>query len=170
MSKQNFDAALAQKLSELEKSKMPERDLWQGIELALANEPAPNQIPHETPKKTVSTRIFAVAATFAFIGLFSWFSMNQPEQGVIGGQELVAALSDQHREQKDALLVRFRDQPALTQNWEQQLDELDDAAAAIKSALKEEPNNIALLKMLQNVHQQQIDLIERVHAPKWQQI
>lgn len=170
MSKQNFDTALKQKLDELDKSKMPERDLWQGIELALANEPAPNHIPQEEPKKAVGARVFAIAATFAFIGLFSWFSMNQPEQGVIGGEALVAALSDQHEEQKDALLVKFRDQPALTQNWEQQLDELDDAAAAIKSALKEEPNNIALLKMLQNVHQQQIDLIERVHAPKWQQI
>ena len=26
---------------------------------------------------------------------------------------------------------------------------------------------MALLKMLQNVHQQQINLIERVHSPKW---
>lgn len=169
MSKQNFDAALKQKLGELDKSKMPERDLWQGIELALANAPAPNQMEPEKPQIVSGARMFAVAATFAFIGLFSWFGMNQPAPGV-GGQELVAALSDQHQEQKDALLVKFKDQQALTENWQQQLQELDDAAIAIKAALKEDQDNIALLKMLQNVHQQQIELIERVHAPKWRQI
>ena len=44
------------------------------------------------------------------------------------------------------------------------------AADAIKAALENDPNNMALLRMLQSVYQQQIDLIERVHAPKWQQI
>lgn len=170
MSSQHFDTELKYQLDNLDKTKKPQRDLWQGIELALANEAAPNQIVEHQPSKAKGARMYAVAATFAFIGLFGWFTVNQPDQGMIGGQELVAALSNQHEDQKDALLVKFRDQPALTQNWEQQLDELDDAAKAIKTALKEDPNNIALLKMLQNVHQQQIELIERVHAPKWQQI
>ncbi|AGH47072.1 hypothetical protein C427_4973 [Paraglaciecola psychrophila 170] len=48
--------------------------------------------------------------------------------------------------------------------------ELDDAADAIKTALENEPNNMALLKMLQSVHQQQINIIERVHSPKWSQL
>ncbi|WP_346993140.1 hypothetical protein [Alteromonas gracilis] len=47
---------------------------------------------------------------------------------------------------------------------------MDDAADAIKTALKEDPDNSALIKMLHHVYQQQIALIERVHAPKWQQI
>ena len=67
------------------------------------------------------------------------------------------------------MLVRFQEQPALTHNWQEQLTELDEAADAIKAALENEPNNMALLKMLQSVHQQQINLIERVHSPKWQQ-
>ena len=170
MSRENFDTALKHQLDELDREIQPKRDLWQGIELALANEPAPDQVEPNQPRQMNGARMFAVAATFAFVGLFGWFTVNQPDQGMIGGQELVAALSNQHQQQKDSLLVKFKGQPALTQNWEQQLDELDDAAKAIKTALKEDPNNIALLKMLQNVHQQQIDLIERVHAPKWQQI
>ena len=67
-------------------------------------------------------------------------------------------------------MVRFQDQPALTQNWQDQLTGLDDAADAIKTALENKPNNMALLKMLQSVHQQQINLIERVHSSKWSQI
>lgn len=170
MSNQNFEAMLKHQLDDLQKEVKPQRDLWQGIELALANEPVPNEVEAEQPKKVNATRLFAVAATFAFVGMFSWFSFNQADSHIAAGQELVAALSSQHQEQKEALLVQFKGQPALTMNWEQQLDELDDAAQAIKSALKEDPDNIALLKMLQSVHQQQIDLIETVHAPKWQQI
>jgi hypothetical protein len=64
-------------------------------------------------------------------------------------------------------LIRFQDQPALTQNWQDQLTELDDAAVAIKMALRNESNNMALLKTLRYVHQQQINLIERVHSSKW---
>ena len=67
-------------------------------------------------------------------------------------------------------MVRFQDQPALTQNWQDQLTGLDDADDAIKTALENKPNNMALLKMLQSVHQQQINLIERMHSPKWQQL
>ena len=149
---------------------MPERDLWQGIELALANEPAPSQIPEETPQLTRGQpKMWAVAAAFAFVGVLSWYSLNQT-QPQLAQEDLVAALSSQHEEQKQALLVEFEGQPALTQNWQQQLKELDEAAGAIKAALEQEPNNVALLKMLQNVHQQQIDLIERVHAPTWRQI
>jgi hypothetical protein len=88
---------------------------------------------------------------------------------MITGDELVAALSAQHEEQKSALLIQYQGRTALTQNWQQQLAELDSAAVAIKKALANEPNNMALLKMLQSVHQQQINLIERVHSPKWSQ-
>ncbi len=166
----DFDASLRDKIGALQKDKQPERDLWPGIELALANEAAPNQqtlagdkSPHQ------NTKWMAMAAAFAFVGVLSWYGINQPADNITGDQ-LIAALSNQHEEQKDALLVKFQGQPALTENWQEQLTELDQAAAAIKAALREEPNNVALLKMLQNVHQQQINLIERVHSPKWRQI
>ena len=169
MSNNDFESALKQQLGGLQKEQMPERDLWQGIEIALANEPAPNEIKEEQPAAQGQPKLWAVAAAVGFVGVLSWYGMNQP-QTALTQEDLVAALSSQHEAQKDELLVQFEGQPALTQNWEQQLKELDEAADAIKAALKQDPNNVALLKMLQNVHQQQIDLIERVHAPKWQQI
>lgn len=170
MSNNDFESALKKQLGELKQEQMPERDLWQGIELALANEGAPVDIKEQQPvRANPQPKLWAVAAAVAFVGVFSWYSLNQTQTELTQG-DLVAALSSQHQEQKQALLVKFQDQPAHTQNWQQQLQELDEAAIAIKAALEQEPNSVALLKMLQNVHQQQIDLIERVHAPKWRQI
>lgn len=169
MNKQNFDADLKQHLNNIEKTKLPERDLWAGIEHSLNDELTPNQLKDSEEKRDAKPKLYGIAAALAFVGLFSWYGFEQ-QQDMVTGQQLVAALSSQHAQQKDALLVKFKDQPALTQNWQQQLDELDAAAVAIKKALEQEQNNVALLKMLQNVHQQQIELIERVHSPKWQQI
>lgn len=163
MSKTNFEQALADQLTNLKKEQQPERDLWPGIELALSSEVL------EPSPRVAGKKMYLVAATVAMFGLIGWLSVKQQPVSLTG-VDLVASLSEQHLEQKNALLVRFQDQPALTQNWQTQLTELDDAADAIKTALENEPNNMALLRMLQSVHQQQINLIERVHSPKWQQM
>jgi hypothetical protein len=161
MNNNDFDTHLKQQLAVLPRDKQPDRDLWQGIELALANE--------TVSKSQVPAKYYLLAASFAVFALLGWLSISQ-QPNLLSGDDLVAVLSDQHQQQKNALLVKFKDQPALTQNWQQQLTELDEAAGAIKAALEKEPNNMALLKMLQNVHQQQINLIERVHSSKWSQI
>ena len=163
MNKTNFEQALADQLANLNKEQQPKRDLWPGIELALSSEAS------ELPRVDLGKKMYLVAATVAMFGLIGWLSVNLQAVSLTG-DDLVASLSAQHLQQKNALLVRFQDQPALTQNWKNQLRELDDAADAIKTALENEPNNMALLKMLQSVHQQQINLIERVHSPKWQQL
>jgi len=163
MIKTNFEQALAGQLADLNKEQQPDRDLWPGIELALSSEIS------EPSRSMVGRKMYLVAATVAMFALIGWLSVNQQTVSLTG-DDLVASLSEQHLKQKNALLVSFQDQPALTQNWQNQLTELDDAADAIKTALENEPNNMALLKMLQSVHQQQINLIERVHSPKWSQI
>jgi len=163
MSKTNFEQMLATQLADVDKEQLPERDLWPGIELALSSEAS------DQSRAVVAKKMYLIAATVAMFGLIGWLSVNQQPVSLTG-DDLVASLSEQHLEQKNALLVRFQDQPALTQNWQDQLTELDDAADAIKTALENEPNNMALLKMLQSVHQQQINLIERVHSSKWSQI
>ena len=162
MSKTNFEQMLATQLADVDKEQLPERDLWPGIELALASGAS------DQSRAVVAKKMYLIAATVAMFGLIGWLSINQQPVSLTG-DDLVASLSEQHLKQKNALLVRFQDQPALTQNWQDQLTELDDAADAIKTALENKPNNMALLKMLQSVHQQQINLIERVHSPKWQQ-
>ncbi|NMH60900.1 hypothetical protein [Alteromonas ponticola] len=162
-----FEHDLQQQLDSLSQEKQPQRDLWKGIELSL-----------EADRKEVTESGFhgkhvALAASVALVAMVSWFTLkpfSPDSQDTLNGQTLVQALSNQHEQQMDALLVKFEGQPAVTQNWKQQLQELDSAANAIKAALEEDPDNTALLKMLQNVYQQQMMLVERVHAPKWQQI
>lgn len=72
--------------------------------------------------------------------------------------------------QKQSLLVQYQSQVALTDNWQVQLQELENAEQAIKQTLENEPKNKALLSMLAQVYQQQLDLINKVHAPRWQHI
>lgn len=160
-----FDEQLTQKLQQLPREKQPEKALWSGIALALEE---------DEKSQPYRKRILPIAAAMALTGLISWQWLSSDnviqDQGVTNGFALVEALSEQHNSQKQALLVQYSEQKAVTQNWEQQLAELDDAAKAVKAALKQDPDNTALLRMLQHVYQQQIDLIERVHAPKWQQI
>jgi hypothetical protein len=123
MSKPYFDAELQQQLAELCKDKQPERDLWQGIELALASQEAPMH-QHNNRPRVAGSKIYLIAATLGAFAMFAWILVNQHSQ-VLVGDSLVAVLSAQHQPQKNALLVKFQDQPALTQNWQEQLDELD---------------------------------------------
>lgn len=161
MHEHDFDKRLATELEQLPKEQLPQRDLWSGIDYALQQE------QQAKPKATV--KYMATAAAVAMVTSLVWLNTQAPVQQ-IQGNDLVQLLSEQHQQQKQQLLVSFEQQPALTDNWQQQLQELDDAAEAIKKALQQDENNLALLKMLQQVHQQQIDLIERVHAPKWRKI
>ena len=154
-------------IDQLRKDKIPERDLWAGIEYSLSEfDIAKTQDVQNNRFKQAP--IYAVAASVLVAIVVGYFSFQTGR--LESGQDLVNQMSQQHSVQKDALLTNFKGQPATTQNWLQQLDELDAAAVAIKKALENEPNNAALLKMLQKVYQQQIMLIERVHAPAWQQI
>lgn len=66
--------------------------------------------------------------------------------------------------------MQYETQPALTSDWQTQLQELEQAEQAVKLALKQDPENAALLNMLAQVYQQQLDLINKVHEPRWQQI
>ncbi|WP_438864277.1 hypothetical protein [Neptunicella sp.] len=158
MSNDKFEQQLRREIEQLDKQRQPQRDLWTGIELAISKEAS-------TPNKPY----LAVAAALVVIGFVGWMSLK-PNGLQNDPQQLVAALSQQHQQQMKGLLVSFADQPALTTNWQQQLRELDEAAEAVKKALQQDPDNPALLRMLQQIYQQQIDLIEKVHAPGWQRI
>ncbi|WP_420936167.1 hypothetical protein ACOJR9_17665 [Alteromonas sp. A081] len=193
----NADKQLLQRLNELKKERQPERDLWRGIELGLARHDEQvmgSDVLNESGDKQAvfaSKGVWAVAAAFAVVCCMLWFltpignpSALQPvdtdglvnihapisEQVQINNYALVEAQSAQQRQYIAGLIASYDTTPALTKDWQQQLNELDTAADAIKAALKEDPDNSALIKMLHHVYQQQIALVERVHAPKWQQI
>ena len=188
-----FDKALEAEIQRLPKTREPERDLWRGIELSLhsqvsgkadgngLHENGLNKQPSGQEKRGTVARLstkpwLAMAASAMLVSIIWFFSPafttgdTSDEKPKLAGYALVDALSEQQNDQMTALLASYDSAPELSENWQEQLKELDDAAGAIKAALKEDPNNRALLKMLKHVYQQQITLIERVHAPKWQQI
>lgn len=158
--KANQQESLAQQLEALKREKAPQRDLWPGIERAISQPP--------TVREKSRQKYYAMAASI-FLAI---------TVGVIGYQggmynssnEMIVAMSTQHQKQVQELLVSYEGQQATADNWKTQLEQLDDAAEAIKKALEEDPGNPALVQMLRNVYQQQLLLIERVHSPKWQQI
>ncbi len=158
--------SIEQLIQEMPKHKLPQRDLWAGIEHEINSQHLGVDEPRD--KRSVQQNVLAIAASVTVIAVIGYMSINSFIQ--VNSQNIVAQISEQHLEQKQNLLASFEGQVANTDNWLQQLDELDKAAEAIRSALDNEPNNAALLKMLKQVHQQQIVLIERVHSPKWQQI
>jgi len=153
---------LQKQIEQLALEKQPERDLWKGIEQAL------EQTKHTDSDMRSRKPILAMAASFMLVAIVGWMSFESGKS--LQGESLVAALAEQHDANKKALLLRVKDQQAATNNWQQQIDELDEAAQAIKKALQEEPNNPALLKMLKNVYEQQMAIIERVHEPRWNRV
>ncbi len=159
MSKQNFEQFLTQSLNETESELTPEKDLWPGIERAIAK--PKNEIK---AKNSGWNKLAAIAACTVAALLTVQLLVKTPQNNS------VVAMSDFFTKQKQSLLVQYQDSPAVTDNWQQQLRELEQAESAIKQALENEPNNSALLSMLAQVYQQQLDLINKVHAPKWQSI
>ncbi|MCP4282553.1 MAG: hypothetical protein GY776_21470 [Alteromonas sp.] len=163
----NFDDKLAQHISEISKEKQPERDLWRGIELGITS-----QQDDASSSRVTSKQWMAIAASVCLVTVL-WFAAPfafKADENRSDGYALIDAMSMQQQQQVNSLLASYESTTALTEDWQEQLKELDDAADVIKAALKDDPDNSALIKMLHHVYQQQIALIERVHAPKWQQI
>jgi hypothetical protein len=171
MNKQAFEKKLQQQLADLPREMQPDKDLWAGIDIALTSNE--HQQPHqkEMPSNVIAFKRhhLALAASVLVVAALSWQVMSPAPQN-FEPQRLVNALTEQHLQQKSALLASYSDTQAATENWQQQLDELEQAGEAIRAALEEDPDNVALMKMLQHTYQQQIDLIEKVHAPAWNRI
>lgn len=159
MNKPDFNSFLNNELEHLTPEIEPKRDLYSGIEKALTNQ--------NHSKSTFSVaKLSAVAASFcALMVAATWFYMapNQQDLPIVKMESLF-------EQEKHALLVQYSGQDPLIDDWQNQLKVLEDAEQAVKKALEEEPNNAVLLRMLAQVYQQQLDLINKVHKPKWQAI
>ncbi len=161
MKDNQFEQLLKKKIDELPREIQPQRDLWPGIDLALEN-----QAQHE---KSIG-RWIGIAASVAVSGLLvllSLNSVNSPDTEESNMRRVISSISEQHEGQKQTLLASYEQQPALTDNWQAQLNELDSAATLIKAALAEDPEDADLIKLLQRIYQQQIKLIQSVHQPRW---
>lgn len=174
MSNEKFEQTLQDKIQTLPKEMQPEKDLWQGIDIALASAERETSAPESGAKVTTLSswsggKPMALAASILLVAVLGWQGI-QKSAHTDAPSSLVSLMMAQHDEQKTVLLASLSDSAELTDNWKTQLNELEQAENAIEAALRDDPDNMALLKMLQQVHQQQLDLIERVHAPLWQEI
>ncbi|CCQ11535.1 putative orphan protein [Pseudoalteromonas luteoviolacea B = ATCC 29581] len=157
MNKKPFDEMLKQEIQNLPDEITPTRELWPGVERAISSEAM--EISASTNiKPWLGVAVCLGAALFSVLMIMK----QEPNNAVL--------IADFFESQKQSLLVRYQSQPALTDNWQAQLVELEAAEAAIRQALDEDPQNAALLRMLSQVYQQQLDLITKVHQPTWQQI
>ncbi|MCF2859665.1 tetratricopeptide repeat protein [Pseudoalteromonas sp. SMS1] len=168
MTKPNFDEFLANNLDQAnnpEHMPTPQKPLWSGVEKAINSEfQSQTDLANPSINGSRWRQLSAIAAS-TIIGMCAvYFSMQLPEQSP------VVQMSTYFEQQKQTLLVQYSTQPALTTDWQVQLQELEQAEQAIKQALESDPDNAALLQMLAQVYQQQLDLINRVHQPRWQQI
>jgi anti-sigma-K factor RskA len=164
----NKQRHLEQCIKAFNREKSPERDLWQGIDIALVEQAKATQSEQKHSKNIMWRNTLAIAASVCLVVLVSYSAFYGGQQ--TSDMQLVEQLSQQHEQQKARLLVSFQDMPTSTDNWQQQLKDLDEAEKAIKEALQDSPNNPALLGMLKHVYQQELAIIERVHAPTWQAI
>lgn len=161
MKENQFEHLLQQKLDKLPREIQPQRDLWPGIDLALEN-----QAQHAN-NPLLWAGLAASIAVFGLVGLLSLNIVTDPTLKPVELNQLVSSMSEQHEKQKQFLLTSYEQQPALTDNWRDQLNELDSAATIIKTALEEDPGDANLIKLLQQVYQQQIKLIQSVHRSRW---
>ncbi len=166
MNDAQFDQALKMQIDTLPKELAPERDLWAGIDHAIERQ--------QSSQRFNFTKLTAVAAGVMVIGLTSWLTFKNVDLPSVRttGQNLqyVNWMTESFEQQKQTLLVKYEDTPAMTDNWQEQLKQLDDAAKAIKKALAQDPSNAQLIKMLQQTYQQQLDLINAVNQDPWQMI
>ena len=150
----NFDDKLAQHISEISKEKQPERDLWRGIELGITSQQGDSSqddaSQDDASSSTVTSKQWmAIAASVCLVTVL-WFAAPfafKADESRSDGYALIDAMSMQQQQQVNSLLASYESTTALTEDWQEQL-----------------------IKMLDHVDQQQIALIERVHAPKRQQI
>ena len=162
MKQNDLDKMLEDAVAQIPTEIEPKKELWSGIENAIERSPG-----HSHKKSAIWQQVTALAACMC-LGLLSYqvfFDSNKSQY-----EAGLSAMTQTFKEEKQALLVKYSDQKALADNWQVQLAELEKAEKAIKLALENEPENATLLRMLSQVYQQQLDLINKVHKPSWQRI
>jgi len=157
MNDKDFDDLLSEEINNLKRDIAPSRDLWPGIDHAIYS----NTIA--VPKSlAIAASIMLVVSVAFSAGLY--FNRPLPNDSQVLAS-MISMLQNEHERNKQALLVEYQNQTALAPDWEGQMQQLEQAEQAIYEALREDPQNIELLKILRQVQTKQIELIESVYAP-----
>ena len=165
MTSNSIDKKLDQQIAQLPTEMSPQRDLWVGIERAIAQQEQTSPIKASS-KKTVH---LAWAASFVAAILLTWvtFSPQQPSSS-----NLALMMEENFNKNKTFILASYgqgKSMP-LSGDMEKQLTELSSARKTINDALKADPNNSDLLNLLRWTQQQELDLLQQLYRPQWQTI
>lgn len=161
----DFDGAV----EALPREIMPNEDLWPEIHRRI----------NATTSRVVPMMVIAASFVLFVGGVLIWpqmgsrdwrgdsLSLNGSQVENIFIASVGFDMDKAFEKQRSHLLSKFGEGHALTKNWRDQLNELEDARKAIKDSLEKNPENFYLLKALQNIHEQQLNLITRVHDESW---
>lgn len=153
----NQDVDLLTLVDELPSELEPKRDLWLGIEQAIASKPQIQQASNDSHWHNWA-RTAAAFVPAAFVLVF-WL-----QQGSVANTEQpFNSVTASFEVQKRQLLRQVANETPVVQNWEGSLADLEQAEQSLLKALQSEPEDPALLKMLTHVYQQQLELIQKSH-------
>lgn len=160
MSNRNSEERLQDALNALPREVMPQRDLWAGIAHAL-------MMPERAPTPPWYHQVALAASVLLVLALSLYFAPGQTAQQVPNSEleQALSALRDEHMLNKQTLLVRYEDREPYYAGWQDQLLQLEQAEAKIYETIREDPENLAWLKLLRQVQRQQLELIDKVFDP-----
>ncbi len=154
-SEMSFEEAVKSLPRELE----PGRDLWPGVEHAIAR---PQKPIYKQPASIVAASV-ALLAVFMFARAPVSTQTPTLVQNTENIESIALTLSEGFEQDKQLLLQHYANQPSFTPDWQVQLQEMDESKELILKALADDPNNATLLRLLQQVYKEQLSLIQKVH-------
>lgn len=157
------DSVLDQ-VNDMPKELAPERDLWPGIEKAIGHLPQ-QRVDNETNKWQTWSKVAASFAPVALV-LGLWLSPQFGANQDTDMSQVFNPIAASFDIQKRQLLTQVSDQDSVVANWQESLKELEQAEQALIKALQSQPEDPALMKMLYQVYQQQLELIQKAHKPE----
>lgn len=166
---QKNEGRLEQALRAVPQEIEPKRDLWAGIEQAVA------KTPQEAVDDNAKTRLFdvviwsKVAAAVLPVALVTGLLLKEPAQPATDMPWLEPTVAS-YELQKQQLLRQVSDGQPLSSNYQATMQDLEQAEQALKKALLTQPGDPALMRMLNSVYQQQLALIAKSHQPTLNQI
>ncbi|MDG1750936.1 MAG: hypothetical protein P8I03_04645 [Thalassotalea sp.] len=171
MNKLISEQSLDEQVANLPKEMSPKRDLWQGIEKAIAVSPQLSSEKKQLQKKAPIVPMAWAASVVAAV-LLTWFSFS-PQLSIAPSNINLASVMKKDFEQQKQLMLTSFGQPELQQlskEMQQQLEELSSARSAIDKALENDPDNSELLNLLRWTQKQELELIKQLYSPQWQTI
>lgn len=159
MNNHNAERRLQDALDALPRDVLPQRDLWPGIEHALI-QPERTHVAWYR-HAALAASVLLVLATSLYFGTQQ--SMQRLPNSFV--EQFLATLQDEHELNKRMLLVRYENQQPYYPDWERQLEDLEQAEAAIFEALRDDPQNLEMIEILRSVQQKQLNLIDKAFGP-----